>query len=71
MKGIRKQIKLDVEFGELIKDPWGAEKALFSITGKINRQDWGLNRNAVSETGGILVSDVWINCEVQLTKQSL
>jgi len=70
MKGIKKQIKLDVEFGGIIKDPWGADKALFSINGKINRKDWGLNWNAALETGGILVSDeVWIDCEVQLIKQ--
>lgn len=70
MKGVKKNIKLDVEFGNIIKDPWGAEKALFSITGKIKRKDWGLNYNAVLETGGVLVSeDVWIQCEVQLIKQ--
>ena len=52
MKGIKKQIKLDLEFGTLIKDPWGSEKALFSINGKINRKDWGLNYNTVLEAGG-------------------
>ncbi len=70
MKGIKKQIKLNVEFGALIKDPWGAVKALFNIEGKINRKDWGLNYNSVLETGGVLISeDVWIQCEVQLIKQ--
>ena len=70
MKGTKKPIKLDVEFGAIIKDPWGAEKALFSIEGKINRKDWGLNYNTALETGGVLVSeDVWIHCEVQLIKQ--
>jgi polyisoprenoid-binding protein YceI len=70
MKGIKKQISLVVEFEGLIKDPWGNQKAAFSITGKINRKDWGLNWNAALETGGVLVSEeVWINCEVQLAKQ--
>ena len=70
MKGIKKQIKLDVEMAGVIKDPFGTEKALFSVRGKINRKDWGLNWNAALETGGVLVSDeVWINCEVQLIKQ--
>lgn len=69
MKGIKKQIKLDVEFGGVVKDPWGNQKAIFSISGKINRKDWGLNWNAALETGGVLVSEeVWINCELQLTK---
>ena len=70
MKEIKKQINLDVEFGPLIKDPFGAEKALFNISGKINRKDWGLNYNAALEAGGVLISeDVWIHCEVQLIKQ--
>lgn len=70
MRGIGKQVKLDVEFGALLKDPWGEEKALFSIEGKINRKDWGLNYNSVLEAGGVLISeDVWIQCEVQLVKQ--
>jgi len=69
MKGIKKQIQLDVESGGLMKDPWGNQKAAFSITGKINRKDWGLNWNAALETGGVLLSeDVWINCEVQLVQ---
>ena len=67
IKGIKKQIKLDVEFGGVIKDPWENHKAAFNINGKINRKDWGLNWNTALETGGVLISeDVWINCEVQL-----
>ncbi|MGD0582597.1 MAG: YceI family protein [Bacteroidales bacterium] len=70
IKGIKKQIKLDVEFGGVMKDPWGNEKAGFTINGKINRKDWGLNWNATLEAGGVLVSDdVRISCEVQLVKQ--
>ena len=70
MRGIKRQIRLDVEFGGLIKDPWGAQKALFTIDGKINRKDWELNYNTVLETGGVLISEVvWIHCEVQLIKQ--
>ena len=70
MRGIKKPVKLDVEFGAIVKDPWGAEKALFTLSGKINRKDWGLNYNSLLETGGVLISEeVWINCEVQLIKQ--
>ncbi len=70
IKNISKDVKLDVEFGGTGKDPWGNIKAGFSLSGKINRSDWGLNWNAVLETGGILVSDeVKILCEVQLVKQ--
>jgi polyisoprenoid-binding protein YceI len=69
IKGISKKIKLDVEFGGIVKDPWGNEKAVFTINGKVNRKDWGLNWNAALETGGILVGEeVRINCELQLMR---
>ena len=71
IKGIKKQVKLDVEFGGVVKDPWGNHKAAFTINGKINRKDWGLNWNVALEAGGVLVSeDIYISCEVQLVKQS-
>ena len=69
IKGISKKIKLDVEFGGVVRDPWGNEKAGFTINGKVNRKDWGLNWNASLEAGGVLLSDdVYISCEVQLMR---
>jgi polyisoprenoid-binding protein YceI len=71
IKGISKEVSLDVEFGGINKDPWGNEKAGFSVEGKINRKDWGLNWNAALETGGVLVSDeVKISGEIQFVKQT-
>jgi polyisoprenoid-binding protein YceI len=71
IKGISKEVVLNVEFGGTNKDPWGNTKAGFSFSGKINRKDWGLNWNAALETGGVLVSDeVRINGEVQFAKQN-
>lgn len=69
IKGISKEVKLDVEFGGVNRDPWGNEKVGFSLEGKINRKDWGLNWNTALETGGVLVSDeVKILAEVQFVK---
>ena len=71
IKGASNAVTLDVEFGGINKDPWGNEKAAFSLNGKISRKEWGLNWNAALETGGVLVSDeVRINAEVQFVKQS-
>lgn len=71
IKDVTKPVTLDVEFGGIMKDPWGNEKAGFSLSGIINRKDWGLNWNAALETGGVLVSDeVRIFCEIQLAKQA-
>jgi len=71
IRGITKEVLFDVEFGGFIKDPYGNEKAGFSLSGKISRKDWGLNWNAALETGGVMVSDeVRINAEVQFTRQA-
>ncbi|HEY5122991.1 MAG TPA: YceI family protein [Ignavibacteria bacterium] len=67
MRGVSKNIKLNVQFGGMIKDPWGNERAGFTVTGKINRSDWGLIWNTLLETGGLMVSEeVIISCEVEL-----
>jgi len=66
IKGISKPLTLSVEFGGLMTDPWGNKKAGFSVTGEINRKDWGMVWNAALETGGVLVSDkVKILCDVE------
>jgi polyisoprenoid-binding protein YceI len=63
-------MSFDVEFGGISKDPWGNEKAGFSLNGNINRADFGLTWNAALETGGVLVSDVIkIAAEIQFVKQ--
>jgi polyisoprenoid-binding protein YceI len=69
IKDVSKPVKLSVEFGGVMSDPWGNIKAGFSINGKINRKDWGLNWNAALEAGGVLVGEeVKINCDIELVK---
>lgn len=71
IRDVTKPVKLNVEFGGIGKDPWGNEKAGFTIAGKINRTDYKLNWNAALETGGVLVGDeVKILAEVQLIRQA-
>lgn len=71
IRGISREVKLQVEFGGVNKDPWGNEKAGFSVEGVLNRKDWNLNWNAALETGGVLVSDeVRISGEIQFAKQA-
>lgn len=71
IRGVKKEVTLDVEFGGISKDPWGNEKAGFSVQGKINRKDFGLTWNAALETGGVLVSEeVKLSAEVQFVKQA-
>jgi polyisoprenoid-binding protein YceI len=69
IKGVTRPVRLDVEFGGIGKDPWGNEKAGFTVTGKINRTDFDLKWNAALETGGVLVSEeVKLFAEVELLR---
>jgi polyisoprenoid-binding protein YceI len=70
MKGVSKPVKLNVEYSGVTKDPWGGQRAGFTITGKLNRTDWGINFNGVLETGGLALSEeVRLISEIQLVKQ--
>ncbi|MBG9375141.1 YceI family protein [Panacibacter sp. DH6] len=70
IRDITKPVKLDVAYGGTMTDPWGQTKAGFEITGKINRKEFGLKWTAVTEAGGIVVSDdVRLNVQVQMVKQ--
>ncbi|WP_291914956.1 YceI family protein [Chitinophaga sp. CB10] len=62
-------IELEVEHGGVMKDPWGQEKAGFTLKGRLHRTDYGLRWNATTEAGGFVLSDeVKLNMEVQLVK---
>jgi polyisoprenoid-binding protein YceI len=71
IKDVTKNIKLSVEFGGVVQDAYGNTKAGFTINGKINRKDFGLTWSAVTEAGGVVVSDeVRIISEIQLIEQA-
>lgn len=69
IKGVSKPVILTAEFGGMMTDPWGNVKAGFSISGKLNRKEWGLNWNAALEAGGVLVGEeVKLNIDIELAK---
>jgi polyisoprenoid-binding protein YceI len=68
IRGTSKPTTLKVEFGGIRKDPRGNTKAGFSISGKINRKDFGVNFSRVSETGEVMLGDeVTINANAEFT----
>jgi polyisoprenoid-binding protein YceI len=68
MKGVTRNVKLNLQLGGIAYDPMGNEKAGFAVTGKLNRSDWGLNWNSPLEAGGFMVSEeVLISCDIELT----
>lgn len=71
LKGVTKEVTLDVEFGGTMTDFYGQFKAGFEISGTINRSEFGLTWSAVTEAGGVVVSDeVKLHMAVQMIKQA-
>lgn len=70
IRDVTKPISLDVVYNGSANF-YGQNKYGFEITGKINRKDFGLKWNAVTETGGIALSDeVKLALNVQMIKQA-
>lgn len=57
LRGNTKPIKMDVEYFGKMTDFYGNEKHGFEINGKISRKEFGLEWSAVTEAGGVVVSD--------------
>lgn len=71
MRGNTRPASFKVEHGGIMTDPWGNTRTGFSLTGKVNRKDYGVSFSMVSETGGILLGDeVTINASAEFVKQA-
>ena len=58
VRGTTKEVKLAVTYNGTVKGFGGSfDVAAFEINGKINRQDYGLKWSALTESGGVVVSD--------------
>ena len=70
--GVTKEVTLDIEGPTpAIKDPWGNVRAGVTGSTKINRKDFGLVWNTLTETGGVVVGDeVKITIEAELIQKS-
>ena len=63
IRGVTKQVTFDVDGPTpSVKDPWGNTRAGVTASAKINRKDFGLVWNALTEAGGVVVGD-----EVKIT----
>ncbi len=64
-------VELKAEYGGYMTDFYGNYKAGFEVKGKINRKEFGLVWNGVTEAGGIVVSDeVKLEFNIQVAKQA-
>jgi polyisoprenoid-binding protein YceI len=70
LRGVTREVTLDVTSEGRANDPWGGVRAGFSATARIKRSDFGLTWNQVLETGGVAVGDeVKITLDVQLVRK--
>jgi polyisoprenoid-binding protein YceI len=67
--GITKEVALDYEHGGTVTDPYGNPRVGGTLTGSINRSDWGLKWNVPLGNGGLLVSEkVRLEIDGELTQ---
>jgi polyisoprenoid-binding protein YceI len=70
IKGVTRPVRLQVDYLGHAADPWGNDRAVFSATSRLNREDWGLTWNMLLEAGGLLVSkEITLEIEVELIRQ--
>jgi len=72
IRAVTKEVTLDIEGPTpAVKDPWGNVRAGVTGSAKINRKDFGVAFNALTETGGVVVGDeVKITVEAELIQQA-
>ena len=57
LRGVTKEIILDVIYNGTVAGFGGTEVSGFEVRGKVNRFDFGLQWNALTEAGGVVVSN--------------
>jgi polyisoprenoid-binding protein YceI len=65
LRGVTKDIELEIENNGMIKDPWGNTRVGLALNGKINRMDYGVKYNSVLEAGGVAVGET-VKFDVEL-----
>jgi hypothetical protein len=71
IRDVTKKVVFAVKYGGTAKDPYGNTKAGFKATGSINRLEYGLKWNTLTEAGGAVVGadvDLTINLEMVQAK---
>ncbi len=69
MRGVTKEITLDVIYNGTVAGFGGVQVAGFEIRSRLNRFDFGLQWSALTETGGVVVSnEVKIEILAEFTK---
>jgi len=57
IKGVTRQVELELEFNGVHPDPWGGTRAGFSAETEISRADFGIDFQIPLDGGGVVVGD--------------
>lgn len=70
IRDVTKKVKFDVNYGGTVKDPYGNTKAGFKATATINRLEYGLKWNKLTEAGGAVAgSDVTVIINAEFARE--
>jgi len=70
IRGVTRPVTLAAEYLGHAADPWGGHRAVFTASGTLNREDWGLTWNMPLNGGGLLVSrEIRIEIELEAVLQ--
>jgi polyisoprenoid-binding protein YceI len=70
MRGVTKELRLPVKLSGPVKDPQGKTRIGLEATAKVNRKDYGINYNAMLESGAAAVGEeVTIEINAEAVKQ--
>jgi polyisoprenoid-binding protein YceI len=71
IKGVTRDVTLDVDVHGFARDPWGNERAAFTAKTHVDRKEFGLTWNQALETGGVMVGDrIDIEIEIEAVRQA-
>lgn len=71
IKGVTREVELTAEYGGTERDPWGNTKVGFEVSGVIDRKEFGVTFNSLTETGGLALGEnIRILANIQLAKQA-
>jgi len=69
LHGVSRPLVLNATYLGEGKDPWGNMRFGFKATGNLNRKDYGLKWNKLTEIGPLVGNDLELSIKVELVKQ--
>jgi polyisoprenoid-binding protein YceI len=70
IRGVTKEVELQVEYAGVVTNPWGKQVIGFSASTELDREEFGMTWNAALETGGVLVGKkLKIEIEAEAVRQ--